>query len=431
MINSNSAKLFGHTHVPSNKVFAAVPLDRESLPQSRLDIATRVRTNLFPWTGQFSPQLVEELLAANAPRNGLVLDPFVGSGTSLVEAARLGLASCGCEISLAAVALARVYGMINLEVAERFTVLDRVFNHVFSVIGTSHDSLFRDHTKTFPESTNPKDALVKLWRASASGPEQDLLAALVILCDFYRKGLDSERVYKTWQRLARIVRTLPMSPHPVVVHHADARALPIESRSVDLVLTSPPYINVQNYHQQYRRSVEALGFDVLSSARSEIGSNRQNRSNRFRTVIQYSLDMALSLREMARVTRSGARLVLVLGRTSTVRGTSFYNGELVAEIATRCVGLSIDKRQERVFQNRYGARIVEDILHFRKTDEPAEENVVLKEARHVAAQALSESRPHAPPLQRSGIDDALTRINQVSPSIVLSPDDSLSTHTPR
>ena len=71
--------------------FAATPLDRTSLPQGALDVAERVRTNPLPWTGQFSPQLVEKLLAAYAPRDGVVLDPFAGSGTSLVEAARLDL----------------------------------------------------------------------------------------------------------------------------------------------------------------------------------------------------------------------------------------------------------------------------------------------------------------------------------------------------
>ena len=75
--------------------FATTPLDRTSLPQGALDVAQRVRTNPLPWTGQFSPQLVEKLLAAYAPRHGAVLDPFAGSGTSLVEAARLDLPACG------------------------------------------------------------------------------------------------------------------------------------------------------------------------------------------------------------------------------------------------------------------------------------------------------------------------------------------------
>ena len=94
--------------------FAATPLDRTSLPDGSLNIAERARTNPFPWAGQFTPQLVERLLSAYAPRNGVVLDPFVGSGTSLVEAARLELPACGADINPAAVALARVYRLANL-----------------------------------------------------------------------------------------------------------------------------------------------------------------------------------------------------------------------------------------------------------------------------------------------------------------------------
>ena len=50
--------------MPLNKAFAATTIDRKSLPQGNLDITERVRTGIFPLTGQFSPQLVEELLSA-------------------------------------------------------------------------------------------------------------------------------------------------------------------------------------------------------------------------------------------------------------------------------------------------------------------------------------------------------------------------------
>ena len=90
------------------QTLASVDLDRNSLPQTDLNIANRVRTNPFPWTGQFSPQLAEQLLAAYTPRAGVVLDPFVGSGTSLMEAARLGLPAIGAELNPAAVVLSQV-----------------------------------------------------------------------------------------------------------------------------------------------------------------------------------------------------------------------------------------------------------------------------------------------------------------------------------
>ena len=396
--------------------FAATPLDRTSLPDGSLDIAERARTNPFPWAGQFTPQLVERLLSAYAPPNGVVLDPFVGSGTSLVEAARLELPACGADINPAAVALARVYRLANLNAVERAALLRELREKLFNSINPSDGPLF------FKDEQKPADrfalesALVALWRASSPGSMQNLAAALVILCDFHRERLDAETIHKTWSRLERIVRSLPESIRQLTVHHADARSLPIESGTVDLVLTSPPYINVHNYHQKYRRSVEALDWNVLAFARSEIGSNRQNRGNRFLTVVQYTLDMSLALREMTRVARRGARLILVLGRESSVRGTRFFNGEIVTEVAVQSVGLKIERRQEHVFRNRYGTDIYEDILHFRSTGEIPEDDWCVATARKIAKKVLSASRCSVPLQERSGIQHAMDRLDETTPS---------------
>ena len=396
-------------------MLAITPLDRESLPQSRLDIADRVRTNPLPWNGQFSPQLVEGLLSAYACPNAVILDPFVGSGTSLVEAARLGLSACGSDLNPAAVALARVYQAINLDAPARLDALERLRERLCKIIGSPYGPLFCGHASTMARK-ELEAALVQLWREEAPSPEKSLAAALVALCDFHQKRLDAETVQKNWQRLERIIRDLPISARPVTVRHADARALPNESASVDLVLTSPPYINVHNYHQQFRRSMEALECDVLAIAHSEIGSNRQNRVNRFRTVVQYALDMVMALREMARVAKAGAHLILVLGRESSVRGTRFFNGELVAELAVRGLGLAIERRQERVFRNRFGTDIYEDILHFRNTGEAVGLDDSLAAARQTAERVLAASRSLTPLKERSGLDDALKRVGEVLPS---------------
>jgi len=399
-----------------NDTFATMRPDRESLPQGNLDIAERVRTNPFPWTGQFSPQLVEALLVTYAPQAGVILDPFAGSGTSLAEAARQGLGACGVELNPAAVLMARTYQMINLDSAMRAIVLDELRERLFDALGSPHGPLFCDGARLISDRAALEAALVQVWREATPGPAQSLAAALIVLCDFYRTHLDADIVQKEWLRIERTVRTLPESAPWISVHHADARALPVESESVDMVLTSPPYINVHNYHQKFRRSVEAMGWDVLTVARSEIGSNRQNRGNRFLTVIQYALDITLALREMVRVTKVDARLILVLGRESLVRGTRIFNGALVAELAVRCARLEIERRQERVFRNRYGADIYEDILHFRTVSEIPDLDTSITMARRIAAHVLSAARPVAPPAERTGIDDAMARIDTVAPS---------------
>ena len=396
--------------------FTAMTADRKTIRQSKLNISQRVRTNSFPWTGQFSPQLVEELLAVYSPKDGLLLDPFAGSGTCLVEGARFGLSACGVEINPAAVILARVYRMVNLTMRERSEVIACMDERLSGLFGPLFAPPLFGGVKGTDERTAIESELVRAWRESPDGPARDLAAALVVLCDFYRKKLDSSDALKSWARLKRVVRELPESPESVAVHHADARKLPVESDSVDLVITSPPYINVHNYHQKFRRSVEALGWNVLSIAPSEIGSNRQNRGNRFLTVIQYSLDMALAMLEMARVVKNDGLLIAVIGRESSIQGIRFMNSALAAELAVEALGLSIERRQERVFQNRYGVRIYEDIAHIRNGDCLPEKSAALDAARRIARKTLLATAPHVPPKEQEMIIHAVERADAVTPS---------------
>ena len=400
-----------------HQTLASVELDRRSLPQTDLDIANRTRTNPLPWKGQFSPQLAERLLGAYSQVGSFVLDPFVGSGTSLMEAARMGLPASGTELNPAAVVLARLHSLVNRDIASRVAATDELQNRLYEILRPSFPRLFDDSPSCPLDHSELERLLVGLWR-DAAGPTKDLAAALVVLCDFYRH-LDVSRIQTVWLRLRETVLALPESIAPVTVHHADARSLPHDTGTVDLVLTSPPYINVHNYHQQYRRSIEALAYDVLSVARSEIGSNRQNRGNRFLTVIQYSLDMSLALREVARVTRPGSLSIVVIGRESMVCGVRFFNGELIAELAVRAVGLILERRQERVFRNRFGQPIYEDILHLRSTGDVPEQPPTLVAARRIANELLSASRHSVDDTANGMIEDALARTPAVCPSPML------------
>ena len=63
----------------------------------------RVRTKhvhrLHPYLGKYVPQLVEELFRRHVPVRGRVLDPFAGSGTTLVQALESGHDSVGVDIA--------------------------------------------------------------------------------------------------------------------------------------------------------------------------------------------------------------------------------------------------------------------------------------------------------------------------------------------
>lgn len=395
----------------------STPLDRDEIPPARLNIENKARSNLFPWNGQFSPQFVEALLERYANQETKIIDLFCGSGTVLAEASRLGLAATGLEINPAAYILARTYSFCNVSPTHRQNALDAVESRLKDVLLKGWPFFMSPDNK--PVGVYQKE-LISLHEKSTIA-EKKILEPLIILADFF-KGVDSQKLAKTWGKLRQVIEALPYKANPIDVIHGDARFLDFHNQ-FDLVLTSPPYINVYNYHQQYRASAEALGWDLLEVARTEIGSNRKHRGNRFLTVTQYCLDLALALHSLWAATSENARLIFVLGRESRVRGIQFLNGEIAARLAVDAVGYRLLLRQERVFTNRFGQRIYEDILHFTKGQSLLAGSQ--EQAREVALFILQQALTHAS--EQSVRDDLVDAIEKVT---IVSPSPRLATQTP-
>lgn len=381
------------------------------LSQAMLNIDEKVRSNSFPWRGQFSPQLVEAHLEAYSKRGDVVLDPFVGSGTVLIECARRGNAAFGTEINPAAAIMARTYEFATLPQERRAHIVRRVDRCISELDRLQDLPLFASGGA---EADLRGPFLGRVTAQEPGTPERNILETLVVMLDFHAGEVLPTRLHSTWANLRRLVVEFPPTSMPITVTLADARDLPLDDGTVDLVLTSPPYINVFNYHQQYRASVEALQWDVLPLARSEIGSNRKHRQNRFLTVIQYCLDMAQVLVELTRVCKPEARVILVVGRESNVRKTAFYNGRIIRRLAHDCLGLQVVLEQERVFQNRFGQDIYEDILHI--SAHLTEQDDSMQKVRNLAAQILEEAAERAPAESLGDLQDARSRIADIAPS---------------
>lgn len=356
--------------------FEKIPIDKTSISQGELDIDNKTRSNLFAWNGQFSPQFIEALLSHYAQDGDIVIDPFAGSGTTLCEAARKDIPAYGMELNVSAYFMAKTYELANKSIPEREALIDSV-EQVLTAISRTDEVL---PTITQAIQQNNPSAL------------SALLSTLIILMDLFNHELSISLLYTKWGGLKKTILEIPFSTAQIKVDMGDARKLGCNSSEATLLITSPPYINVFNYHQKYRRSVEALGYDVLTIAKNEFGSNRKNRGNRLLTVIQYCIDMALSIKEAMRVCCQGARMIYVVGRESNVLGYSFCNSRLIFEIATEILQLPFLLRQERAFKNRFGQVIYEDILHFEnaKMENVLDEGDIEEAARSIATRILSE-----------------------------------------
>lgn len=389
----------------------SLPLNDCEIPAAQLNIESKARSNLFPWNGQFSPQFVEVMLKRYAPTGTSVLDPFCGSGTVLAESCHLGLTGTGIELNPAAFMLARIYTLACLSGAERADLTASVERK----LQTAMHKGWPLTVAVDADSSSAYQTDLPLLLAMSSEREKVILEAFIILADFF-KGVHATKLAKTWEKLRQTIEKLPQTKASIAVYHSDGR-YPEGQKKYDLVFTSPPYINVYNYHQQYRASAEALGWDLLHVAKTEIGSNRKNRGNRFLTVTQYCLDLAITLDSLWNTTTPDARLIFVMGRESRVRGVPFFNGQIATNLAIESVGYGLSLRQERVFTNRFGQQIFEDIVHLEKSEQRKPSGSVLDVARRIAEATLASGLEYAENDEiRSDLIEAINRIYEVKES---------------
>ena len=384
-----------------------------NLPAAEVNIEGKIRSNLFTWRGQFSPQLIESIISNYAHDKSVVFDPFLGSGTVLFESALLGLEASGCEINPAAVSFAKVYQLANMAKAEVYQALDCV------------EELVSKFTQDLPLFKNAsadsfEEELLKHFSEESNETVQIILLALITGMDFEAKKTNEKRITSVWRMLRRNIENLPTSEKKLECFQRDSRQTQILENTVDFIVTSPPYINVFNYHQNYRKSVEKTGVDVLAVAKSEIGANRKFRQNRFLTVVQYCMDMSQVFCELHRICKVDAKIVFIVGRESNVRRTPFKNAKLIVGVAKLC-GFTLEGEQERAFTNKFGELIYEEILRFSISEKPELETIEL--ARQVGRKALEDALGYCEKEVEMEIRDALEKSKKIETSPYLNKKD--------
>jgi len=267
-----------------------------ALSWSEAELPERLRTKhvhrLHPYLGKFVPQLVEALLERYVPAGGRVLDPFAGSGTTLVQALESGYDATGCDIAGFNCLLMRVKTRrVNLDALRR----DLLWAH--------------GQVEAFaPAARYPRgaSAYVRAWYAPTAASALLGFGSLVEQVgsgDVLRVVL--ARAARSARRTTHFDLDFPRAPQttPYWCHKHRRECRPVEdarrfllrytldtldrletfaavragermaevlhgdARTLDLVgpydgiVTSPPYPGLIDYHEQHRYAYELLGLD--------------------------------------------------------------------------------------------------------------------------------------------------------------------------
>lgn len=308
---------------------------------------TRFLTHdLHPYPAKYIPQIPGNIIARLSLRGELVFDPFGGSGTTALEALRLGRRA----ISVDANPIATIIGKVKTCNLDRKAITDlhaircalaTIINDLPEdpeILCKEYKSFIPDIAnidKWFPLSSRGELAMIK---SRIEAMESDIakniamlaLSRIVLKVSYQdsetrytskpRNILSGESIKRFLLALDEIIHDVKQT-QPVLRYGVsnfittDIRKLDsdtIRNESIDLIVTSPPYGNANDYHLYHRFRLLWLGFDPRELAKIEIGSHlrHQKESSGFDS---YLNEMSDSLRAMFRVLKPGRYAVLVVG----------------------------------------------------------------------------------------------------------------------
>ena len=373
------------------------------LSWSESDLPERERTKhvhrLHPYLGKYVPQLVEIFLERYFTKESVILDPFAGSGTTLVECSTFGCRSVGADLSAFNALLCRVktdiynpfvvekdlraaLGELRATVQENASqlTLDEVLARPseaasdgvtpwlaewFDPQALSELLIYRALASQHPESTDLMRVVLSRSARSArlvthfdldfpkkpqtepyfcrkhSRTCQPIREAYKFL---HRYTLDTIKRVKEYERLRK--------PVDVTVHHGDSRSIDY-GVTFDGLITSPPYPGRIDYHEQHRYAFELLGLDDLRT--DEIGAAEKGTSKG--AVNSYVEDMVAVFDNARRHMRKGAVVVVVIDDQRALYDDILSEAGLtVAERRKRHVNRRTGRRQGEFFEEIIVAR---------------------------------------------------------------------------
>jgi DNA modification methylase len=369
-----------------------------------------VTHRMHSFSAKFPPQLADWGLETFSQPGDWVLDPFVGSGTSLVEARLKGRNSFGIDIDPLSRLMSKVKSTpIDLKVLDKgvMSVLSELGNikaelQLARARGTVENLLKRYHADIpdfpnrdywFLKPVQEELALLKALINKQSPPDFVDFLCIVFSSIIITKGKTSVanvrdlahsrphyaaptetpdafkqfeiRLERLTGNLVEFIQRCDWSVQSKVIGE-DARRVPLPDDSIDLIFTSPPYVNAIDYPRAHKFSVfwladflhitpdtyaelgrEFVGTDRVSKAEygqimkscSAIGILSETISclaaNDIKSASvagKYFMDMGTAITEMARVLRPSGKAIIVVS-PSTIKNIDVATHQILATIA--------------------------------------------------------------------------------------------------
>lgn len=320
---------------------------------------------LHPYPAKFIPQIPRKAISLWTSEGDVVLDPFCGCGTTLLESILLGRTAIGVDNNAVACLISKAktatYSSQDIKTLRRFSeTLEEVLDDPKLQISLPQ---YKNFEYWFSEEVRVDFGKLKAVIQKLSEKPQLFAKAVfsAIIVRYSNQDSDTryariEKDYKprsaiNWyilklnkaiNRLAEIMN-VPKAKAEVLCQ--DSRNLDnLSDNSVNLIVTSPPYINAYEYHKYHRHRLHWIDGDVSFARDNEIGRHGTfSRPNA--TPEKYFDDMFRCFEQWNRVLAPEGRILIVVG-DGIVAGKPVAVGDEFVELL-RETGLVLEDRWVR------------------------------------------------------------------------------------
>lgn len=362
-------------------------LDELGLDLDKIRDKNYLTHNLHPYSAKFIPQIPAALIDKYSRPGELVVDPFCGSGTALVESSLLGRPSVGTDVNPLACLIAkakcstldpRAQAAISNHLFEMHEHMVRWKRGVRDKHGSHAQLQFPNSKHWFKPYILDELSFLKAKIAHLNSPVARLYAttafsAIIVKVSrqesetrwvavdkpFYRGLAIESYISKLADIQKRAIEFRSRKPSSSYIFRSDSRSLPLRDRSAKLIVTSPPYLNSYDYYLYHKLRLFLLGYDHRLVERLEVGS-RHRHCDWGEGLDSYTFSMRECLQEFFRVLAPGGFAAIVVG-DSILRGQLINMGDcflsLVHAVGFKLLGhYTFDQRKytssfTRGFQN--------------------------------------------------------------------------------
>jgi len=292
-----------------------------------------------PYPAKYTPQLVNRYISSFCKQGYTILDPFCGSGTTLVEARLMGYNAIGVDVNGLSSLLSKVkatplsdqeYSAVKsflIKIKKEIAVwelkrpkikikkiegiehwfqknVSEELTHILNLINNLSDVNVRDFLKIVVSSI--------IVRVSNQESDTRFAAKNKNIPDNFALKLFYDRANEYSEKIMEYSKDIVGNGFLKLLN-ADSRNLTmLKDKSIDIIITSPPYANTYDYYLYHKFRKRWLDLDVQFAQYNEIGSRREYSSLK-KPANQWTIDLKKCFSEMYRLLKKEGLAFIVIG----------------------------------------------------------------------------------------------------------------------